>query len=474
MLSSQFEATGYNPCMTDQKNISARPDDTICALATPSGTGGIGVIRISGPEAFVVADRISARRGSKKCSDSAGHTLHRADIIEASGEVIDDVLLAVFHAPRSYTGEDVVEISAHGGLVPLRRIIARLLECGARLARPGEFTQRAFLNGKMDLAQAEAVGDIIAAQTEQAHRQARRQSAGHLSRAVTDVRAIVLGVLAQIEASIDFPEDVGELDTDLCLRELAEAQSRIETLLATADRGILQREGAKVVLAGRPNVGKSSLLNALLKIDRAIVTPVPGTTRDVIEETLNLRGIPLRLSDTAGLRETTDEVERIGVARTRENLADADLVVLVLDAASGETPEDVELRAELTGYAPLIVWNKWDLLPPGQSLPMDEIAVSAATRWNLPALEEALASRILGDSALSSDGAAVSHARHKYALESARAHLQDAIQTLEADLPADFVSIDVRGALEALGLVTGETATEDILAEIFSKFCIGK
>lgn len=460
--------------MTDQKSISAKPDDTICALATPSGTGGIGVIRVSGPGAFALVDRISVRRGSKRCTDYLGQTLHRAEIAESSREVIDDVLVAVFHAPRSYTGEDVVEISAHGGPVPLRRIIARLLESGARLARPGEFTQRAFLNGKMDLAQAEAVGDIIAAETGAAHRLARRQSAGFLSRAVADVRSVVLGVLARIEASIDFPEDVGELDTQLCLREIGEAQTRVETLLATADRGILQREGAKVVLAGRPNVGKSSLLNALLQTDRAIVTPVPGTTRDVIEETLNLKGIPVRLTDTAGLRETADEVERIGVARTRDSLSDADLVVLILDSTAGETPEDTALRTELAEHAPLIVWNKWDLLSPEQTLPTEGIPISAATRWNITLLEQALAERILGAATPAADGAAVTHARHKHALESALARLHDARQTLEADLPADFVSIDIRGALEALGLITGETATEDILAEIFSKFCIGK
>ncbi len=460
--------------MTDQKSISAQPDDTICALATPSGAGGIGVIRVSGLGAFAIADRVSVRRGQKKCVDYSGHTLHRAEITERDGEVIDDVLLAVFHAPRSYTGEDVVEISAHGGPVPLRRIIARLLESGARLARPGEFTQRAFLNGKMDLAQAEAVGDIIAAQTGAAHRLARRQSAGFLSRAVADMRSVVLGVLARIEASIDFPEDVGELDTELCQREIAEAQTRIETLLATADRGILLREGAKIVLAGRPNVGKSSLLNALLQTDRAIVTPVPGTTRDVIEETLNLRGIPVRLTDTAGLRETSDEVERIGVARTRDSLSDADLVVLILDATAGETPEDTALRTELAQHAPLIVWNKWDLLPLEQAFPAEGLPVSAAICWNIAPLEEALAERILGGAAPAADGAAVTHARHKHALESARTRLHDARQTLEADLPADFVSIDIRGALEALGLITGETATEDILAEIFSKFCIGK
>ncbi len=449
-------------------------DDTICALATPSGTGGIGVIRVSGPEAFAAADRISRGLRRKSCAAYAGHTLHRAEIVHPTGEVIDDVLLAVFHAPRSYTGEDVVEISAHGGLLPLRQILARLLECGARLARPGEFTQRAFLNGKMDLAQAEAVGDIIAAQTEQAHRLARRQSEGRLSRAIYEVRGIILGVLAQIEASIDFPEDVGELDTGLCLRELAQAAGRMETLLATADAGILTREGLKVVLAGRPNVGKSSLLNALLRTNRAIVTPVPGTTRDVIEETFNLHGIPLRAVDTAGLRETTDEVEQIGVARTRESLADADLVLLVMDAQTGETPEDTALCTELAAHSPLIIWNKWDLLPESHLTPENGVAVSAATGWNLTALEDAIAERVLGGSIPEAEGTSVTHARHKHALEAALVHVSSARQTLLAALPADFVSIDVQGALSALGAITGETATEDILAEIFSKFCIGK
>ena len=339
---------------------------------------------------------------------------------------------------------------------------------------PANLRSGRFLNGKMDLAQAEAVGDIIAAQTELSHRLARRQSEGHLSRAVAEVRGMVLGVLAQIEASIDFPEDVGELDTGLCLQELTQAAQKMETLLATADAGILTREGLKVVLVGRPNVGKSSLLNALLRTNRAIVTPIPGTTRDVIEETLNLRGIPLRAVDTAGLRETADEVEQIGVARTRESVADADLVLLVLDAAMDETPEDAALRSELAAHAPLIVWNKWDLLREDQQRPDDGIPISAATGWNLSGLEDAIAERALGGSAPNTEGAAITHARHKHALETALARLSDARQTLLADLPADFVSIDVRGALEALGAITGETATEDMLAEIFSKFCIGK
>lgn len=449
------------------------PEETICALATPPGTGGLGVIRVSGPAAFAVVDRATWRPNHTPCAGWAGHTLHRADIVHPTGEVIDDVLLAVFHAPRSYTGEDVVEISAHGGPVPLRQILARLMQCGARMARPGEFTQRAFLNGKMDLAQAEAVGDIIAAQTEEAYRVARRQSEGRLSRAVAEVREIALGVLARIEASIDFPEDVGELDPDACHSELASAQRRVGALLATADQGILYREGLKVVLAGRPNVGKSSLLNALLRADRAIVTPVPGTTRDVIEETLNLRGIPLRAVDTAGLRETSDEVERIGVARTRASLADADIALLILDAAAGETDEDAALRADLEGRPHLIVWNKWDLKP-GEEPPAEGIVVSAVTGWNLVALEDALAEMALGGRSADTEDTFVTHARHKQALESALARLGDARKTLAAALPADFASIDVRGALDALGEITGETATEDVISEIFSRFCIGK
>ena len=451
-------------------------DDTICALATPPGTAGIGVIRLSGPQAFAIADAITRRRGNGSCGDWPGHTLHRADVVGADGEAIDDVLLAIFHAPRSYTGEDIVEISAHGGPVPLRRILARLLERGARPARPGEFTQRAFLHGKMDLAQAEAVGDIIAARTEEAHRLAQRQGEGRLSRQVAAVRDIVLGVLARIEASIDFPEDVGELDTEGCAGELRRADAQLAALLATADRGILYREGLKVVLAGRPNVGKSSLLNALLRAARAIVTPIPGTTRDVIEESLNLRGIPLRALDTAGLRETDDLVERLGVERTRESIDRADFVLLILDATVGETPEDMALRALLAGRPHLVIWNKWDLVQGREAPPEGTHPVSAATGWNIEALEDAIAEAVLGGAAAPSDtdAAIVTHARHRHALEAARTALAEALATLAAHLPADFVSIDVRGILTALGEITGETATEDVIQEIFSRFCIGK
>ena len=445
--------------------------DTICALATPPGTGGLAVIRISGPSAFAVTDAVSGRR--LVCASFDGHTMHRDKIVGADGSVIDDVLISVFHAPRSYTGEDVVEISAHGSPLIAGQLLARLLDCGARAARPGEFTERAFLNGKLDLAQAEAVGDLIAAQTAEAQVLARRQAEGRLSRAVQEIRSGVLGVLAQIEATIDFPEDVGELDSAACTAALSQAARQIAGLLTTADRGILVREGLSVVLAGRPNVGKSSLLNALLRTSRAIVTASPGTTRDVLEETMNLNGVPLRLSDTAGLREAADEAEQLGVARTRQSMDGADLVLLVLDAVTGETPEDADLRQTLTGRPHLIVWNKWDAAEES-ALPADGVAVSALTGWNLAVLEAAILDLALGGTVSRPESTLVTHSRHKQALQAAGLQIDQAKASLEATLPADFASIDLRGALGSLGTITGETATEDVIAEIFSRFCIGK
>ncbi len=451
--------------------MSPLDTDTICALATPPGTGGLAVIRMSGPSAFSVTDAASGRRSA--CTSFAGHTLHRDTIVGLDGGVIDDVLVSVFHGPRSYTGENVVEISAHGSPLIAGQIIARLLDCGARLARPGEFTERAFLNGKLDLAQAEAVGDLIAAQTAEAQQLARRQTEGRLSQAVQEIRSGVLGVLAQIEATIDFPEDVGELDSAACDAALMQANQQVFDLLATADRGILVREGLSVVLAGRPNVGKSSLMNALLRTSRAIVTATPGTTRDVLEETINLNGVLMRLFDTAGLRETSDEAEQLGVARTRETLHSADIVLLVLDAVAGETPEDADLRVTLAGRPHLSVWNKWDAA--GQEVPpMDGVAVSALTGWNLEVLETAILDLALGGTVSRPESALVTHSRHKQALRAAARQIDQAKASLEAGLPADFASIDLRGVLGALGTITGETATEDVIAEIFSRFCIGK
>jgi tRNA modification GTPase len=452
------------------------PTDTICALATPPGRGGIGVIRVSGPSAFTIVDSITGTSEQRSCGRYRGHTLHRAVIESADGDAIDDVLLAVFHGPKSYTGEDVVEISAHGGPVPLRLILSRLFEAGARPAGPGEFTQRGFLNGKLDLAQAEAVADIIEADTEEAHRLARRQQSGRLSREVEGIRDIILGVLARIEASIDFPEDVGELDTKLCQAEIESAIAGVDALLRTANAGILYREGVKVVLAGRPNVGKSSLMNALLRTDRAIVTPIPGTTRDVIEEAANVRGIRMRIVDTAGMRETSDQVEQIGVERTRASLEAADIALYIVDAAEGETPEDVQLRAEIADVPVISVWNKFDLVPPNTAIPDGAIPVSARDAWNIDKLEAAIVDTAARGAAVAVEdaGAVVTHSRHRHALKSAVDRLHDGLRTIDADMPADFISIDVRGALIALGEITGETATDDIINEIFSRFCIGK
>jgi tRNA modification GTPase len=449
-------------------------DDTICAIATPAGTGGIGVFRVSGPDAFAICDKLLCHR--RPCESYRGRTLHRAAVMD-SDDVVDDVLIAIFHAPGSYTGDDVVEISCHGGPVPMRRILALLLANGARMAESGEFTLRAFLNGKMDLAQAEAVCDIISARTEEAHQLAQSLNAGRLSQEVVRIRDLLLGVLARIEASIDFPEDVGELNYALCRTELCLVESELVKLLSTADQGILYREGAKVALIGRPNVGKSSLMNALLRVSRAIVTPIPGTTRDVIEETLNVNGIPVRLLDTAGLRETEDIVERIGVERTKQSIAAADLVILILDASAGATAADEVLQARIADKRHLVVWNKSDLVGEGAKPAKPAgIAVSALTGFGIDTLEEAVAGALLGSDAkrLEGEQAVVTHARHRHALESALSHVRNAFETIDKAMPPDFLSIDVRGALTALGEVTGQTATDDIINEIFSRFCIGK
>lgn len=445
-------------------------DETICALATPPGRGGIGVIRVSGPEAFAVVDRITVRPRGRSCRSYRGHTLHRAVVTDCEGAPIDDVLLAIFHNPASYTGDDTVEISCHGGPIPLRLTLERLLAQGARAAGPGEFTRRAYVNGKMDLAQAEAVADLINAQTDLAHRYAVSQQSGRLSASVTEIRDIVLGVLARIEASIDFPEDVGELDDAACDAELADAAARLDILLDTADRGMLAREGLSVVLAGRPNVGKSSLLNALLRTSRAIVTPIPGTTRDTLEETANIAGIPVRLTDTAGVRETGDVVEQEGVKRSLSTLDRADLVLLVRDASTGLDSEDIALERRAAASPHLIVWNKCDLKQP----PADGLGVSAATGQGIEALEQAIVALAAGGDFRDAGAAVVTHSRHRNALAAAREQIAASRETIARRMPPDFISIDVRGALVSLGEITGETATDDIINEIFSRFCIGK
>jgi len=467
-----------------------RLDDTIAAIATPPGEGGIGIVRVSGLQALAIADRLFHRpaRRSKIQNPSSlpSHTLHYGLVRDPeTGERVDDVLLLLFRAPRSYTGEDVAEFSCHGGPVTLGRVLALALRAGARMAEPGEFTQRAFLNGRMDLAQAEAVCDQIRARTAAAQRVALRQREGGLSREVARLKDDLVGALAAVEVTIDFSEEVGDLDYVAMAARLAQIREGIERLISTAERGRVYREGVRLAIVGRPNVGKSSLLNALLRENRAIVTPVAGTTRDVIEETANVRGIPLTALDTAGLRETEDLVERIGVERARAALETASLRLFVLDAGAGWTAEDAAIAAQVARRRAVWALNKIDIVSEQQAALLADslraksedapvVPVSAVTGAGMETLEETLANVILGGAVDESEEAVVSNVRHLRALESARDSLQDAARTTAEGLPPDFISIDLRAALDALGQITGETATEEIIHRIFHDFCIGK
>ena len=407
-----------------------------------------------------------------------------------SEEQIDDGVITIFRAPRSYTGEDSVEISCHGGIVPMRHVLEAALRAGARLAEPGEFTKRAFLNQRLDLAQAEAVLDIIRARTDEALRVARLQMDGVLSSRVRMLRDELLGILAEIEAAIDFPEDVDEAEPERIAKSIQGALSHVSGLLETADRGKVYRDGIQTVITGRPNVGKSSLLNALVRESRAIVTPIPGTTRDAIEESINVRGIPVRTIDTAGVRESKDLVEQMGVDRARQMMEGADLALAVLDAEAGFAAEDRELLSGLEGKRLIVVLNKCDLVREADAGKLVRrirawakknlkaevcvIKTVAPSNEGIAELEDAIAETILTGGVSRSNGAIVSNVRHRRALEEANSHLEQALGTAKSGMPIDFVSVDLKAAADALGSITGETVSEDVIDRIFSDFCIGK
>jgi tRNA modification GTPase len=446
-------------------------DDTIAAIATAAGEAGIGVVRLSGAGSLAIGRRLF-RPSSAGCAFESHH-LYYGQAIDGD-DTIDEVLLAYMKAPRSYTAEDVVEIHGHGGPVPLERILHTAIAHGARLANPGEFTLRAFINGRLDLTRAEAVVDVIQARSEASLRLAVNQLSGRLARAIDGARRKILGVMAQLEANIDFSEDdVPPAATARVAAELSYALEDLCRLLQAADEGILYRRGARVAIAGRPNAGKSSLLNALLRTNRAIVTPVAGTTRDTIEETISLQGLPVVLVDTAGITDTADPVEAIGVGRSRQAIDGADLVLFVYDAAAGWSAEDAELAEVLSERRPLLAANKSDLGGHHPHPPAGEgIAVSALTGEGLPELERVLRERLAPHSAV--DDILVNNLRHKTLLEEAARHVRDAIQSVQQQRPPDFVSIDLRAALSALGTITGDEVSESLLDEIFSRFCIGK
>jgi len=457
-----------------------RAVDTIAAVATAPVEAGIGVVRISGPEALKVGDRAFRPRRGRPLSERRSHSVAYGWVVNTDGQRVDEALALVMLGPHSYTGEDVVELQCHGGAVAVRRVLEVALEAGARLAEPGEFTRRAFLNGRIDLSQAEAVVEVIRAKTDRAMEAAVRQLEGSFSHAIREVRERLLGVAAQLEAEIDFPELELETESREALLEgCSWSLERIGVLLRNVRRGDLLRNGLRVVLAGRPNVGKSSLLNRLVGKDRAIVTAVPGTTRDVIEEWVSLGGVPVLYADTAGIRETEDEVERFGVDRSREMLRRADLILWVVDAGSGLTAEDLALREQLPSSKPVIgVLNKTDLVDPAA---LDALAaelkglrliqVSALSGAGIEELERAVLEEA---GALDMEEGFVATERQGDALRRAADALRSALATAEAGYGPDLISVDVRAAWSALGEITGDTVDEDLLDQIFSRFCIGK
>ena len=465
-------------------------DDTIAAISTPIGEGGIGIVRMTGPLAADILSRIfcPGRKRPGTSGERQGESpyplslipyhLHYGHVVDPqSEETVDEVLVSYMPAPRTYTCEDVVEINCHGGVVPLRRVLELTLRHGARLAQPGEMTLRAFLNGRIDLAQAEAVLDIVQAKTEASLRVAVEQLGGRLSNEIRVMRAFLMDVLAYLEATIDFEED--EIPFQDIGPSLREAIERLEKLLANADRGIIYRQGVRTAIVGRPNVGKSSLLNALLRTSRAIVTPIPGTTRDTLEETVNLKGIPLVLVDTAGITAKTDDaIEKLGIERSRAALAQADLALLVIDGSEPLQSADSEI-ADLVGDKPaIVVINKVDLTQRAESdglLPQaDRVSLSALTGQGLEKLEEAIVETVFSGRVMTADEPLVSSSRHKDLLAQALDHLKAAEGSHDKGIAADFVAIDLTAAVDALGEITGETATEDLLETIFAKFCIGK
>lgn len=450
--------------------------DTIVAPATPSGEGAIAILRLSGPQALPVLEAIF--RPSRPPLSLVPGRLRHGHVVAADASPLDEVMVVVFRAPHSYTGEDLVEIQGHGNPLLVRRLVDRCLEVGARLARPGEFTQRAFLNGKLDLTQAEAVADLIHSRSQAAQRLALQQLDGRLQRALQALREPLLQLLALTEAHIDFPEEEIELPL-LAQMERAGAGlvADCDRLLATFDCGRVLREGLAVLILGRPNVGKSSLLNALLGEARAIVTAIPGTTRDLIEEQLHIEGIPLRLVDTAGIREAVDPVEIEGVRRTRERLVSADLVLLVVDGHLGVDDEDRQALGACDRARVLLIVNKSDLpqspLPPDfAALPI--VAVSALTGDGLGALRQHLAAAVVPGGESVHEQFYLADRRHRQALLGARAALQRYLDALAAGLPLECTALELREALQALGEITGETTPDEILERIFARFCIGK
>ncbi|MGT2889226.1 tRNA uridine-5-carboxymethylaminomethyl(34) synthesis GTPase MnmE [Streptococcus dysgalactiae subsp. equisimilis] len=451
--------------------------DTITAISTPLGEGAIGIVRLSGTDALAIAQSVFKE---KNLEQVASHTINYGHIIDPkTGTIIDEVMVSVMLAPKTFTRENVVEINTHGGIAVTNEILQLLIRQGARMAEPGEFTKRAFLNGRVDLTQAEAVMDIIRAKTDKAMTIAVKQLDGSLSQLINDTRQEILNTLAQVEVNIDYPEydDVEEMTTALLREKTQEFQSLLENLLRTAKRGKILREGLSTAIIGRPNVGKSSLLNNLLREDKAIVTDIAGTTRDVIEEYVNIKGVPLKLVDTAGIRETDDLVEQIGVERSKKALQEADLVLLVLNASEKLTDQDRALLNLSQDSNRIILLNKTDLEQKIEleQLPDDYIPISVLTNQNINLIEDRINQLFFDNAGLvEQDATYLSNARHISLIEKAVQSLEAVNDGLALGMPVDLLQVDLTRTWEILGEITGDAAPDELITQLFSQFCLGK
>ncbi|WP_144781527.1 tRNA uridine-5-carboxymethylaminomethyl(34) synthesis GTPase MnmE [Macrococcoides caseolyticum] len=456
--------------------------DTIASISTPMGEGAIAIVRLSGNDAISIADKLY--KGKHQLSDVASHTINYGHIIDpASNEIIEEVMVAVMRAPRTYTREDIVEINCHGGIMTVNRVLELALTNGARLAEPGEFTKRAFLNGRIDLSQAEATMDFIRSKTDRASRVAMQQIEGRLSVLIKGLRQSILEILAQVEVNIDYPEydDVEEATNTFLMEEARKIEGSITNLLQTANQGKILREGLSTVIVGKPNVGKSSMLNNLIQDNKAIVTEIAGTTRDVLEEYVNVRGVPLRLVDTAGIRETEDIVEKIGVERSREALNKADLILYVLNNNEILTEEDYKLAEIIKNEDVIVIINKTDL---ETKLDLEEVKTmvgnapivrtSMLSQQGIEELEEQIRTLFFAGEVSNQDMTYVSNARHISLLKSAKTSIGDAISAAELGVPVDMIQIDLIKTWELLGEVIGESVDDGLIDQLFSQFCLGK
>lgn len=455
--------------------------DTITAISTPIGEGAIAIVRLSGPEAITITNELFS---GKDLHEVASHTINYGKIMDPDTEdIADEVMVSVMRAPRTFTREDIIEINCHGGMVAVNRVLEILLSKGARLAEPGEFTKRAFLNGRIDLSQAEAVMDLIRAKTDKAMSVALKQMDGRLSKLIAKLRQELLETVAHVEVNIDYPEydDVEEMSHEVMRTKTKEVHQEIEELLSVAKQGKILREGIATAIIGRPNVGKSSLMNTLVQENKAIVTDIPGTTRDIIEEYVNVRGVPLRLVDTAGIRETEDIVEKIGVERSRQVLRESDLILFVLNHNEALTKEDEKLFEAVKGLDYIVIVNKMDLeakidLEYVKELAGDRpiITTSLIEEEGVDELEKAIAATFFDGEIDTGDMTYVSNIRHIQLLKQAKQALEDAMEGIELGMPLDIVQIDVTRTWEFLGEIIGDTASDSLIDQLFSQFCLGK